>query len=73
MISAHNRGKYKDVLKETDRMIRLVNSWTTEELSNRQEVQASLHSSAGNAYLELGNYDEALNEHQQDLQIASNL
>ena len=70
---AHNRGKYKEVLRETERMMRLVDTWSADDLNNRQEVQASLHSSAGNAYLELGNYESALSEHQQDLEIASSL
>lgn len=53
--------------------MKLINNWSGEELGNKQEVKASLHSSAGNAYLELGDFDNALSEHQQDLTIAQSL
>ena len=69
----HTKGKYKEVIKETEKTMKLVNSWTEDELGNKQEVTASLHSSAGNAYLELGDFDNALSEHQQDLAIAKSL
>lgn len=69
----HTRGKYKDVIKESTRTMKLVNSWTEDELGNKQEVTASLHSSAGNAYLELGDFDNALSEHQQDHDIAKSM
>ena len=53
--------------------MKLVNSWTEDELGNKKEVTASLHSSAGNAYLELGDFDNALHEHKQDHAIAKAL
>ena len=71
--SVHTRGKYKDVIKESSRTMKLVNSWTEDELGNKKEVTASLHSSAGNAYLELGDFDNALHEHKQDHAIAKAL
>lgn len=70
---AHTRGKYNEVLKETAKTMKTVEGWTEEELDNKQEVIASLHSSAGNAYLELGDYENALAEHQKDLYISQNL
>lgn len=53
--------------------MKLVDSWNEDELGNKQEVTASLHSSAGNAYLELGDFDSALKEHQKDLEISKSL
>jgi len=70
---AHANGKYKEVVKESKKTMKLVDGWTEAELGNKQEVQASLHSSTGNALLELGEYEEALNEHQQDLDLAQKL
>lgn len=70
---AHTRGKYNEVLKETSKTMKIVEGWTDEELDNKQEVIASLYSSAGNAYLELGEYEKALTEHQKDLHISQSL
>lgn len=53
--------------------INLVKTWTDEELGNKQEVTANLHSSAGNAYLELGDFENALHHHQQDLNLSQTL
>lgn len=53
--------------------MKIVEGWTEEELDNKQEVVASLHSSSGNAYLELGDYENALAEHQKDLYISQSL
>lgn len=53
--------------------MKMLDSWTDEEFANKPEVKASLHSSAGNAYLELGDYEAALTEHKCDLDIARDL
>ena len=36
----------------------------------REEVVANLHSYIGNAYLEMGEYEKALENHQKDLNFA---
>ena len=47
-----------------------VQSFLNEDLPNKLELVASLHSCIGNAQLELGEAEEALAHHMQDLKIA---
>ena len=47
-----------------------VDKWSEDDIPNRAEVVASLHSCIGNAQLELGDYDKALHHHEKDLEIA---
>ena len=50
-----------------------VNKLSDNDLPNRQEIVANLHSCLGNAYLELGEYKKALQHHEKDKQIAEHL
>lgn len=47
-----------------------VDKWSEQDLPNRPEFVANLHSAMGNAYLELGNYNQALDHHNVDKEIA---
>ncbi|CAK8674799.1 outer dynein arm-docking complex subunit 4-like isoform X2 [Clavelina lepadiformis] len=50
--------------------LRGVNRLSDHEIPNKEDVVANLHSYIGNAYLDLGQTDEALDHHQKDLEIA---
>ena len=51
--------------------MRTVQGWSEEELPNRNEVLANLHSCIGNALADLGKMDQALNHYQKSLQLAT--
>jgi hypothetical protein len=50
-----------------------VNPLNKKQLSGKDEIIANIHSNIGNAHLELGQYDEALQSHQKDLNISTEL
>jgi hypothetical protein len=50
-----------------------VNPLNNKQLSGKREIIANIHSNIGNAHLEMGNYDLALQAHQKDLDISKEL
>ena len=44
----------------------MVQNFTEEQVPNKLEVIANLHSCIGNAYLEMAQYDKSLEHHQID-------
>lgn len=50
--------------------MKIVQGWSDNEISNKKEVMGSLHSCIGNAMIDLGNMDKALEHHQKDLELA---
>ena len=63
--------KYKESLKLAEKTLKEVEKWSDEDLPNRPEVVANLHSLMGNAYLELQNYAKAQEHHNKDYEIAT--
>ena len=55
---------------QAEQVMKKVQSLSNEDLPNKLEFVASLHSCIGNAQLELGEAEEALAHHLQDLKIA---
>ena len=50
--------------------LRAVNKLSDKDIPNKADVVANLHSCIGNAYLELGQTQQALSHHQKDLEIS---
>lgn len=50
--------------------MKIVQEWSEKEVPNKKEVFGSLHSCIGNALIELGDMDKALDHHQKDLELA---
>ena len=63
--------KYKESIKLSDKVLNDVSKWSDEDLPNRSEVIANVHSLMGNAYLELQNYAKAQHHHNLDYEIAT--
>jgi len=63
-------GNAEESLMQAEQVMKKVQSLSNEDLPNRLEFVASLHSCIGNAQLELGEAEEALAHHLQDLKIA---
>ena len=63
--------KYKESVKLSEKTLKDVDKWSDEDLPNRPEVVANLHSLMGNAYLELQNYGKAEEQHKLDYEIAT--
>ena len=63
-------GDAEKSLSEAEQTMMTVMSLTDADLPNRNQFIATLHSSLGNAYLELGQTDQALEHFQKDMKIA---
>lgn len=63
-------GNAEESLMQAEQVMKKVQSLSNEDLPNKLEFVASLHSCIGNAQLELGEAEEALAHHLQDLKIA---
>ncbi|XP_030206192.1 outer dynein arm-docking complex subunit 4 isoform X2 [Gadus morhua] len=63
-------GNLEWSLKEARHVMRTVQGWPEEDLPNRNEVLANLHSCIGNALMDLGKMDQALTQYQKSLQLA---
>ncbi|CAG02335.1 unnamed protein product, partial [Tetraodon nigroviridis] len=63
-------GNAKDGLKKAEEVLKTVQGWSEEEFPNKKEVLGNLHTSIGNALMELGNTDGALEHHHKGLELA---
>ena len=48
-----------------------MNKWTKDDVRNKTELLANIHSCLGNGYLETGDYDKALSHHTNDYDLAN--
>jgi len=67
---AQANAEYQRSLDLATKTLRKVEKWSDDDIPNRQEVVANLHSSIGNAHLEMGQHAKALEHHNKDLEIA---
>lgn len=67
--TAQVEGRYQEALKRSQKCLSTVQSFSDDDVPNKMEVIANLHSCVGNAYLELGEYNKALASHETDLSI----
>ena len=70
IILAQERGDYEWSLNQSKKVMKRIENWSEDDIPERKEYTAHLHSYIGNAYLELGDYKNALRHHQLDREIA---
>ncbi|GAA6217988.1 tetratricopeptide repeat protein 25 isoform X1 [Lates japonicus] len=63
-------GNAEGSLKKAKEVMRTVQGWSEKEVPNKKEVLGSLHSCIGNALIDLGDMDKALDHHRKDLELA---
>ncbi|TNN85991.1 Tetratricopeptide repeat protein 25 [Liparis tanakae] len=63
-------GNAEGSLKKAEDVMKIVRGWSEKEVPNRKEVLGSLHSCIGNAFIDLGDTDRALEHHRKDLELA---
>ena len=69
MIIALAEGRPDEGLKKAQSCLRTVESLDIDDIPNKMEVAANLHSCIGNAMFDQGNMDGALVHHRKDLDI----
>ena len=70
-MTAQADGKFEQSLKQAKKVLKEVEKWSDDEVTNRPEVVANLHSCIGNSYLEMGEYQKSLDHHTVDSEIAN--
>lgn len=63
-------GNAEGSLKKAEEVMMIVQKWSEQEVPNKKEVLGSLHCCIGNALVDLGDMDQALEHHQKDLELA---
>uniref|UniRef100_A0A8C5QV23 Outer dynein arm-docking complex subunit 4 n=1 Tax=Leptobrachium leishanense TaxID=445787 RepID=A0A8C5QV23_9ANUR len=63
-------GNAEGSLKKAQKVIKNVQNWKEEDVPNKQELIGNLYSCIGNAQMDLGQMEEALQSHTKDLRIA---
>jgi len=66
-------GKYKESLDKSSKLLAYVRPLNAKQLSGKEEIIANINSNIGNAHLELGQYDLALQAHHRDLDASTEL
>ncbi|XP_011670214.1 tetratricopeptide repeat protein 25 isoform X1 [Strongylocentrotus purpuratus] len=66
---ADNRPR--DALRQAQKVLRNVESWSENDVPEKQDFIANLHSCLGNAYLDLGKMPDAEQNHQKDLDLST--
>jgi DNA repair ATPase RecN len=64
------KERYEESLQKAKKTLKTVENMSDDQLQNKAEILANLHSQIGNAHLELGKYSESLKHHEEDLKIA---
>ncbi|XP_051243344.1 outer dynein arm-docking complex subunit 4 [Dicentrarchus labrax] len=63
-------GNAEGSLKKAEEVMKIVQRWSEKDVPNKKEVLGSLHSCIGNALIDLGDMDKALDHHRKDLELA---
>ncbi|CAH1249599.1 TTC25 [Branchiostoma lanceolatum] len=63
-------GHAEESLKQAEKTLKTVDSWSEDDVPNKPDVVGNLHSCIGNALLELGKMGDALQHHQKDMDMA---
>ena len=71
LILAQAEGKHEQSLKQAKKVLKEVEKWSDDDIHNRPEVVANIHSCIGNSYLEMGEYQKALDHHTIDHEIST--
>lgn len=56
--------------KKAQRVLKRIQGWSDDEVPNKNELIGNLHSCIGNAQLEMGQVEAALQSHKMDLEFA---
>ncbi|KFQ94550.1 Tetratricopeptide repeat protein 25, partial [Nipponia nippon] len=56
--------------KKAERVLKTIQGWPDDDVPNKNELIGNLHSCIGNAQLEMGQMEAALQSHQMDLEFA---
>lgn len=56
--------------KKAERVLKTIQGWSDDEVPNKNELIGNLHSCIGNAQLEMGQMEAALQSHKMDLEVA---
>ncbi|KAL3855274.1 hypothetical protein ACJMK2_014490 [Sinanodonta woodiana] len=67
---AQSAGHYEESLQKARQTLKAVENYPDEELQNKQELLANIYSCMGNAYLEMGKFNQAMEFHERDWKIA---
>lgn len=63
-------GNAEGSLKKAEEVMKIVQRWSEKDMPNKKEGLGCLHSCIGNAFVDLGDLDKALEHHQNDFQLA---
>ncbi|NWJ09561.1 TTC25 protein, partial [Crypturellus undulatus] len=63
-------GSPEESLKKAEHVLKTIQGWSDEEVPNKNELIGNLHNCMGNAQMEMGHTDAALQSHQTDLELA---
>lgn len=68
-----SNGKHSESLDKANKLMIYTQKQSDTVITDKQSLIANIHSNIGNAYLEMGKYDLALQSHQKDLDISNTM
>ncbi|KAM6114837.1 outer dynein arm-docking complex subunit 4 [Phoenicopterus ruber ruber] len=63
-------GSPEESCRKAEHVLKTIQGWSDEEVPNKNELIGNLHSCIGNAQLEMGQMEAALQSHKMDLEFA---
>lgn len=68
-ILAFDREDFEECKRRAHVCLQTMSNYTEDDIADKRDVVARIHSILGNTHLELGEYEEAQEHHEKDLSI----
>ncbi len=68
-----NNGKHAESLDKSNKLMAYTNKQSESVVQDKKNLICNIHSNIGNAHLEMGQYEPALQAHKKDLEISTDM
>jgi hypothetical protein len=68
-----SNGKHAESLDKSNKLMTYTNKQSDNVVQDKKNIICTIYSNIGNAHLEMGQYEAALQAHKKDLEISTNM
>jgi hypothetical protein len=68
-----SNGKHAESLDKSNKLMTYINKQSESAVPDKKSIICTVYSNIGNAHLEMGQYEAALQAHKKDLEISTSM